>query len=100
MPNNLSSEAPAEKRGRGRPKKSKAQEDKPTQSSWFVEGEDGYSDMDIVALWCAEEDNFDRWKGTIKIQMAGVLSEYMSQKNRPGRKPKECNKKVCTHLTL
>ncbi|KAH9819985.1 hypothetical protein DFH28DRAFT_924507 [Melampsora americana] len=95
-PNNSMTESPAAKRARGRPKRIEPQEEKPVQSSWFMEGEDGCSDMDIVALWCADDDNFNQWKSGIpsKIANAGVLSEYMAKKNRPGRPPRECNKKI------
>ncbi|KAH9807064.1 hypothetical protein DFH28DRAFT_1140445 [Melampsora americana] len=95
-PNHLMTESPAAKIGRGRPKRFETQEEKPAQSSWFMEGEDGFSNMDIVALWCAENNNFNQWKSCIpsKIANAGVLSEYMAKKNRPGWPARECNKKI------
>ncbi|KAH9808578.1 hypothetical protein DFH28DRAFT_1135229 [Melampsora americana] len=88
------------KRARGRPKKAeiKMSEDKPKsgQLSWFAERSDGYSDMDMVALWCAELDNFDRWRNAVpsKIVVATMLSNYLEEKDRPGRSPRECEKKL------
>ncbi|KAG0142219.1 hypothetical protein CROQUDRAFT_662863 [Cronartium quercuum f. sp. fusiforme G11] len=56
----------AVKQGQGQPKKSntmsatRPREKKP-QVSWFVEREDGNSDINIVAIWCSELDNFNLW---------------------------------------
>ncbi|KAH9818117.1 hypothetical protein DFH28DRAFT_926298 [Melampsora americana] len=52
--------------------------------------------MDIVALWCVKNNNFNQWKSGIlsKITNIGVLSEYMAKKDCPGQPPRECKKKI------
>ncbi|KAG0151018.1 hypothetical protein CROQUDRAFT_651534, partial [Cronartium quercuum f. sp. fusiforme G11] len=39
--------------------------EKKPQVSWFVEKEDGNSDIEIVAIWCSELDNFNLWQEAV-----------------------------------
>ncbi|KAH9821820.1 hypothetical protein DFH28DRAFT_1120121 [Melampsora americana] len=87
------------KRTRGRPKKTPPVVDVDTpkgQVSWFEKREDGFSDVDIIALWCAEDDNFKRWKSHIptKIGVAAQVADHLKEKNHPKREPREVDKKI------
>ncbi|KAH9822299.1 hypothetical protein DFH28DRAFT_922613 [Melampsora americana] len=83
------------KQSQGRPKKSEKQarpkepesdlEDKKSQASWFEKQSDGYSDMDLIALWCSDENNYNRWQDKIpsKRIVAGMIADYLNRLHNP-----------------
>ncbi|KAH9825104.1 hypothetical protein DFH28DRAFT_1144467 [Melampsora americana] len=94
------------KRARGRPKKTEKQEkkddvesdaeDKASQALWLEKLSDGYSDMDIIALWCSDSDNYSRWRDRIpnKRAVAGSIATYLKDMKHRERPAKEVEKKV------
>lgn len=78
--------------------------DGPTQTNdfigqcWFTPHEDGRSDMDLVALWCSNFDNFAEWRNRPKHHAGEKLAIFIVDKGHPKRKGRECEKKVCHTL--
>ncbi|KAH9820549.1 hypothetical protein DFH28DRAFT_923837 [Melampsora americana] len=94
------SEAPLPvKQTQGRPKKTPPVVDVDTpkgQVSWFEKQEDGFLDVDIIVLWCAEDYNFKCWKSHIptKIGVAAQVADHLKEKNHPKQPPREVDKKI------
>ncbi|KAH9817473.1 hypothetical protein DFH28DRAFT_926334 [Melampsora americana] len=74
------------KGARERPKKTQKQEktkeaennteDRASQALWLEKPSDGYSDMDIIAMWCSDSDNYSHWCDRIpnKRAVAGSIA--------------------------
>lgn len=61
---------------------------------WFVPHDDGRSDMDLVALWCSDFDNFTEWRTRPKHHAGEKLSAFIVRQGHPKREGRECEKKV------
>lgn len=65
-----------------------------TQLCWFMPHEDGKSDMDLVAGWCSNFENFTEWRTRPKQPAGEKVSSFIVSQGHPKREPRECEKKV------
>lgn len=61
---------------------------------WFTKREDGRSDMDMVALWCSEFDNFTTWRTKPKQIGGEQVSSFLISHGHPKREGRECEKRA------
>lgn len=64
------------------------------QLCWFMPQEDGKSDMDLVAGWCSNFNNFTEWQTRPKHLAGDKLSSFIVSHSHPKREPRDCEKKV------
>ncbi|KAH9824896.1 hypothetical protein DFH28DRAFT_1117046 [Melampsora americana] len=61
---------------------------------WFTPESDGKSDIDLVAEWCSDFDNFNAWRTQLKNIVSERVSEYLVSKGHANRGGQECAKKI------
>lgn len=66
----------------------------PAQLCWFMPHDDGKSNMDLVAGWCGNFENFTGWRTRPKILAGEKVSAFIVAHGHPRREPRECEKKV------
>lgn len=52
---------------------------------WFIQCEEGRSDMDIVMMWCSDFDNFRSWQTKPKQQAGEKISLFLISHGHPKR---------------
>ncbi|KAH9824925.1 hypothetical protein DFH28DRAFT_10666 [Melampsora americana] len=60
--------------------------------TWFLRRETQRSDIDIVAAWCSEKENYQSWRNRdIKKNLIGeLISKVLIKYGHPNRTPKDC----------
>ncbi|KAH9808611.1 hypothetical protein DFH28DRAFT_1193017 [Melampsora americana] len=63
---------------------------------WFMIHEDGLSDMDVIALWCLELNNYKAWRSGHPSNKAvsEKVATYLKKIGHPRREPREVKKKI------
>ncbi|KAH9820081.1 hypothetical protein DFH28DRAFT_1218605 [Melampsora americana] len=65
-----------------------------SKKCWFTPKSDGKSDIDLVAEWCSDFDNFNAWQTQQKNMVREQVSEYLVSKGHADRGGRECEKKI------